>query len=248
MLKLVLKSFLAVVAVALSTTAAKADFVIDDFTSPNPPTLYSLAAAASTYTATDFVGAATRNISVTQTINTGTPGATNGYFGVHPVNGPSFNLATQNIGLNAPYATLAYSYSTPQNLSLSGTSIKFTFNPLNTAIPFSVRISDGTNTSFQVGTVMTGQPTTTFTLPMSGFTNVSLSAVNLIELHINYDLSVNGGSQFDADVTLKDFRVTTPLPQDPGNNPAVPAPAGLVLLLAAAPVLGLRRLRRKLAA
>jgi hypothetical protein len=244
MLKIVLKSMIAVVAAVVSGSIAKADFVIDSFVVPNPAVVYSLGTAAgSTYTATDTVSAGvSRNITVTQTGTTLFSGSTNGVYGTTGAGG-LFQLNTANISTSASYASLKYTYATAQNLAAGGTSLQFTFFPLTTTAPFSVRLSNGVTTSTLTGTVIGGPTSTTFTLPIAGFGSASyLSSITSVELFLNRDV-VAGTSIPDADITVTDVRVLTP-----NTDPVVPAPAGLVLLLAAAPALGIARLRRKVVA
>ena len=98
MLKRVLYRAAAVTAALVLGGSAKADFVIDDFSSPAAVS-YSLAGpAGSTYVnnATTTATGVGRGVTVTQTVNaTGFAGQTSGFFGSGAANGPQFNLGTQ---------------------------------------------------------------------------------------------------------------------------------------------------------
>jgi hypothetical protein len=242
MMKRFLKTLAAVIAVVATTSAAKADFVIDNFTVPAPAVTFGLGTAAgSTYTATNTVGAATRSIYVEQTGVTLFANSTNGIYGTTSLGGV-FQLNSPNISTSASWARLSYAYSTAQNLA--GSNLVFSFLPLTTSTPFSVVVSNGTSTATQVGTVVGGPTTTTFSLPMSGFGSSSfLSSITSIELYLNRDVlttAPNGGSVPDTDVTLTNVVIE--------GAPVVPAPPAVILMLAAAPALGLARFaRRKIA-
>ena len=235
--RVLLKSVVAVAAVLFTGTIAKADFVVDTFTTPNPASLYSLGAAVgSTYTQSDSLpGGITRQLVVTQTANiNGFAGATSGFVGTAAVGG-RFALST-NSGATA-WASLLYTYGTAQNLSVGGTDLRFTFSSADLNTPFSVTLSDGTVAKTQVG-VVTSSSVGTFFLPVSGFAGDGFNASHVvsIELQLNRN-AVSGVSTPEADLTLSDVRVTTP--------PAVPAPPAAILLLAAAPVIGLVRFARR---
>ena len=216
---------------------AKADFVIDTFNSPNPATPYSLAGpVGSTYSQLDaLAGGISRQLVVTQTANTFlAAGSTSGFIG-NTVVGGRYALST-NAGATA-WASLLYTYASPQNLSVGGTAVQFTFASADLNTPFSVKISDGTVTKTQVG-VVTSSSIGVFHLPLSGFSGDGFDASHVvsIELQLNRN-AVTGESTPEADLTLSDVRVTTPA--------AVPAPPAVILLLAAAPVVGLVRFARR---
>ena len=231
---------MAVAAVLFTGTLAKADFVIDTFTAPNPATTYSLSAAVgSTYTQTDsLAGGITRALTVTQTENLlGLAGSSNGVIGNTALGGRYVLNTNTN---TTAWSSLLYTYSAPQNLSVGGTSVQFTFSSADLNTPFSVKISDGTVTKTQVGVVTSASVGTSY-LPMSGFSGDGFDASHVvsIELQLNRN-ALTGESTSSADFSLSDVRVTTP-------PPAVPAPPAAVLLLAAAPIVGLIR-RRKVTA
>ena len=239
-----LTSVVAAAAVLLTATVAKADFVVDTFVNASPanPQTYSLGSAdGSTYTATDVLpSGATRTITVVQNGATLFNGSTQGIYGT-TIAGGLFQLNTGNVSTSAAYASLKYAYGSGQNLSGAGTDVIFTFLPLTTTAPFSVRLSDGTNVSTQVGVVNGSLSATTFNLAVSGFTGVNLANIRSIELFLNRN-AIAGTSVPDADITVTNVKIGTP--RDTGG-PVVPAPPAVILLLAAAPALGLVRFARR---
>ncbi len=220
----------AVAALALSVATAKADIIIDDFSTPNPAAGYSLAApVGSTFSRID----GNRTLTVTQTQNDfGLSGSTSGLIGTTLVGG-RYVLNTST-GTTA-HSSLLYSYGTALNLSSGGTILKFSFTSTDLNVPFSVIVGDGTNTSTQVGLVTVP---TNLTFNVAGFSGVNLGAISSIELVLNRNV-ISGASTQSADFSISNVTITTPTPV------GVPAPAGVLLALAALPVLGLRRALRK---
>ncbi len=241
MFKRTLTSAVAIAAMLLTTTVAKADFVIDTFTTPNPATAYSVGTTSgSTFSAVpSTIGAGvTRNITVTQTGNVFI--ATNGFFGnTGAVAGAAFQLNTSNSSTASAYAKLSYTYSSAQNLNTGGPVLLFSFDALQTAAPFSVVLSDGTTTATQTGLVAVGSSSTSFAIPLSSFSGTNLNAITSIDLFVNRNVTTNTSSP-DADITLRDVRVSQDV-----TPPSVPAPPVAILLLAAAPALGLVRFGRR---
>ena len=238
--RVLLKSVVAAAAVLFTGTVAKADFVIDNFVTPNPAVSYSLGGAVGAiYPQTDILASGiTRNLVVTQTENIfGDAGNTTGKIGTTVVGG-RFIMSTA-AGATA-WASLLYTYGSAQNLSVGGTSVLFTFASADLNTPFTVKISDGSLTKIQIG-VVSSTSLGTLAIALSGFAAEGLdtSHVTSIELQINRN-DTTGDSTPQADVTLSDVRVTTPAPPA-----AVPAPPAVLLLLAAAPVMGLVRYTRR---
>ena len=238
-----LTSAVAIAAMLLTTTVAKADFVIDTFTTPNPATVYTLGSTSgSTFVSGPSVitPGVTRNITVTQVGNVFI--AANGFYGnTGAIAGSGFQLNTSNSSTAASYAKLSYTYSSAQNLTTGGPVLRFSFDALQTAAPFSVVLSDGSTSATQTGLVAVGGSSTSFAIPLSSFSGTNLNAITSIDLFVNRNVTTNTSSP-DADITLRDVRVSQDAP------PAtVPAPPVAILLLAAAPALGLVRFgRRKL--
>ena len=236
-----LTSAVAIAAMLLTTTVAKADFVIDTFTTPNPATTYSVGnTTGSTYTNSMSLGGYTRGITVTQVGNVTI--AAGGFFGTSAFDGAAFQLNTSNSSTgSASYAKLNYAYSAAQNLSAGGPVLRFSFDALASPTPFSVVLGDGTMTATQTGLVLPGSSATSFAIPLSSFSGTNLNAITSIDLFVNRNVTTNTSAP-DADVTLRDVRISQDVP------PAtVPAPPVAILLLAAAPALGLVRFgRRKL--
>jgi len=242
MLKRFLMGMFAAVA---ATSAAKADFVIDTFIVPTPATTYTLGTAnGSVYSsgAMALGGGLTRTITANQ-VGPVTLAAT-GFFGSSAIDGQAFQLNTSNSSIgSATWALLNYSYATPVNLAVGGPVLKFSFDALATPTPFTVIVGDGTLTASQTGVVAVSTSSTTFELPLTGFGSVDLSMINSVQIYVNRN-TVTDFSQPDVDITLRDIRVS-----QSDTNPVIPAPPAVVLLLAAAPALGLVRFaRRKIAA
>jgi len=241
-----LKRFLmGVVAVFIASTAAKADFVIDTFTTPTPATVFTLGNTdGSVYSSgsSSLGGGLTRNITVTQVGNVSI--AANGFFGTSAFDGPAFQLNTSNSSIgSATFALLDYTYAAPVDLAVGGPVLFFSFDALATPTPFTVVVTDGMGgTSTQTGLVAVSAASTTFSFPLVDFTGVDLTSVSGLQIYVNRN-TVTGTSSADTDITIRDIRVSQ------GDTPVIPAPPAAVLLLAAAPALGLARLaRRKLAA
>jgi hypothetical protein len=180
-----------------------------------------------------------RTLTVTQTANgLGSSGATQYLVGTTPVGG---RLALATAPLATANIQALYSYGTAQNLAAGGTSLQFTFASADFGVPYSVQLSDGTNTATQSGTTATGPGVYSFST--GSFGGVDLTAVTSILLSLNRNLQVGPASDVvSADFSLSDVRVLTPVVPPP----AVPAPPAAVLVLAALPVLGLARARRNL--
>jgi len=247
MFKRTLTSAAAIAALLLTGTAAKADFVIDTFTNPSPATTYSLGTTAgSVYSS----GPSAVSPGVTRTITVNQVGnvtiAAGGFFGTSAIDGAAFQLNTSNSSIgSASYAKLNYSYATGQNLTTGGPVLRFSFDALQTPAPFSVVLSDGVTTSTRTGLVNVSGSSTSFAIPLSSFTGINLGSIRSIDLFVNRNVVTNTSSP-DADITLRDVRVSQDVPPP---TPSVPAPPVAVLLLASAPALGLVRFgRRKLGA
>ena len=247
MFKRALTSVAAIAAMLLTTTVAKADFIIDTFTSPNPATSYTVGTSSgSTFSSGPSVinPGVTRNITVTQVGNVSS--AAGGFFGLSSIDGAAFQLNTPNsiASGSASFAKLAYTYSSAQNLNTGGPILRFSFDALGIATPFSVVLSDGTTSATQTGLVLVTGSSSNFSIPLSSFIGTNLSTITSIDLYVNRNVNTNTSAP-DTDVTLRDLRVT----QDVTPPPSVPAPPAALLLLAAAPAFGLVRFgRRKLGA
>lgn len=236
MIRLTLRRLTAIFAVVVGLAVAnpaRADIVIDNFAGPNPGVVFALdAPVGSTFNRTD----GNRTLLVTQTQNSfGLPSSTNGIIGQTGVGG-RFVLNT-NTGTTA-YASLSYSYASPLNLMAGGTILNFAFTSTDLNVPFSVTIGDGTSTSTQVGLVTSP---TNLSFDLSSFGGVNLDSVSSIKFDLNLNTLTNA-STTSADFSVANITITTP------NVAAVPAPPAFALLLAAAPVVALRRWKAKKAA
>ncbi len=237
-----LTSAVAIAAMLLTTTVAKADFVIDTFTTPTPAQTYTVGNTNGSFftngpTSVDSGGS--RSITVTQVGNVTI--AAGGFFGTSAFDGAAFQLNTSNSSIgSASFAKLSYTYASPKDLSTTTSPIlRFSFDALASPTPFSVVLSDGSTSSTQIGLVTPSSSTTSFAIPLASFTGTNLNAITSIDLFVNRNTSTNFSAP-DADVTLRDLRVTQDTPP-----PSVPAPPVAILLLAAAPALGLVRFGRR---
>lgn len=248
MLKRVLFRAAALVAAMALGGSARADFVIDDFTTPNPNTGLVAVSPLSASTRIDNLtsqGTPTRSLTVSETANgLGTAGATSYLVGNTPAGG---RLALATAPLTTANIQAQYTYASGQNLAAGGTSIQFTFASADFGVPYSIQLTDSNNiTATQSGTTTTGGgvyafSTDSFLNTPTGPTGLNLNAITSIILSLNRNLQTGGGDVSSADFTLSDVRVLTPT-----APPPVPAPPAAVLVLAALPVLGLARARRLL--
>jgi len=246
MFKRALTSAAAIAALILTSTVAKADFVIDTFSSPTPAILYTLGTAGgSVYNngPTTVAPGVTRTITVTQVGSV--TNAAGGFIGTSSIDGKAFQLNTSNSSIgSASYAKLTYTYASAQNLTSGGPVLRFSFDALASPTPFSVVVSNGTTSAIQTGLVLPSSSSTSLAIPLSTFIGTTLGSITSIDLFVNRNVSTNTSSP-DADVTLRDVRISQDTP--PPVDPVVPAPPAALLLLAAAPAFGLVRFgRRKL--
>jgi len=238
------RTAVAIAALVLTSTVAKADFIIDTFTTPNPATFYTLGnTSGSVYNngPTTVAPGVTRTITVTQSGNISF--AAGGFIGNSLFDGKAFQLNTSNSATAASYAKLSYTYTSPQNLTVGGPVLRFSFDALASPTPFSVVVSNGTTSAVQTGLVVAGSSSTSLAIPLSSFVGTTLNSITSIDLFVNRNVTTNTSSP-DADITLRDVRISQDVPP---VDPVVPAPPAVLLLLAAAPALGFVRFgRRKL--
>jgi hypothetical protein len=202
----------------------RADILVDDFSSPNPAVSYSLAApVGSNFVRVD----GNRTVTVTQTQNSfAAAGFTTGLIGNSAL-GPRMNL---NTGVNTTaFASLSYSFAGGLNLSTAGSLLDVTVNSTDLNVPFSVILTDGTNTSTQVGIITS--PTSQ--LSVAAFSGVNLNAITSIQLVLNQNVLTSASTE-SADFSISRVNIVQPAS-------SVPAPPAVLLALAALPVLGLRR-------
>lgn len=236
MTRVLFKSVVATMAVALTGTAARADILIDDFSSPNPSTVFGIGPGPNPLVITTpvaTVGNPTRTVTMTVTAP-------------NPVSTGSLNGRIGEGAFNANYAfgasgtiRIAYSYASAvnfvPNMSAGGSMGDLLFvgsgdEGRAANIPLAVTIATAT-----------GDLTYTGTLP----TNTDLTVIPLNSLSGTGNLAQVNGVTIDitagdaADLFVDSIGVTTP---------AVPAPPAAVLALAAVPALGLLRAARRKAA
>jgi hypothetical protein len=247
MFKRVLTSAAVIAAVLSTTTPAKADFIIDTFTSPNPATTYTLGTTTGSVfnSSPSKVGpGVTRTIEVTQVGNATI--AAGGFYGNSAIDFAAFQLNTSNTSFgSASYAEPTYAYASDQNLDAGGPVLRFSFDALQTSAPFSVVLSDGTTSATRTGLVNASSSSTNIAIPPSTFIGTNLTAITPVSLYVNRNATATPNfSAPDADITIRDIRVSQDIPP---VVPVVPAPPAAILLLAAAPAFGLVRFgRRKL--
>lgn len=231
----------AVVAVALLAGAvapAKADFVLDDFSSPNPGTLYT---GPGTLGPTALGSGWSRTATVT--LSAGPSSGVTGVIGTDPRTpslGTVFELSTT--AASTAYARLDYTVGSPVDWSVTGANVTglttaFTFADLS--VPYSVVLTDSANNTLTYTGTITGAGT--YSAPIGSFTGTgNLAAITGVSIYLNQNV-VTGASTTSADFVIDDLTVNnTPSP--------VPAPPAALLALAALPVLGLRRAFRAKAA
>lgn len=206
---------------------ARADFD-DTFSAPSPGQLVPIS-PGSPYTNTSPLNAGL-NRTTTATVTTGSATVELGDFGSSSVFALSINRSSTGFG------QLDYAYTTPQDLSTSGTDFILDFEFADINVPFSVTLTDSLGaTSTQSSTVVSGGATYTF--EMSSFAGVDLSMVSNISVAINQ----GSGSVAAADFSLDRVRIASP--EVPPSNP-IPAPASFLLLAIGGAGLGLiRKLR-----
>ena len=233
------RAVVAVAALALSVATAKADIIIDDFSSPAPATAYAIAPDPSPLVIVNNIGGGlTRTVTLTVT-NPAVPG-TNALTG--SVGGGLFT-ASFNV-FSSGTAQIAYSYAAPANfipnVPAGGVVGNLVFAGAGDSgfaanIPLTITIATSTGNLTFNGTLPLTPAISTVSVGLAGFTGTGdLASVT----GVTVDLT--GGQA--ADLIFDSIGVTTP--DAPPTN-GVPAPAGVLLALAALPVLGLRRAFRK---
>lgn len=219
-----------------SVSQAKADFTLDNFSQPNPGVFYQIAALnANPYTlVTDLGVQPTIGVSVTRTgmvsVTSGlSPNAASGTIGAG-----GFEVSTA--AASTAIATLSYTFSSVANFTATGVNaLSVNFSSSDLGVPYSFRITDGTNTSTISGLATAGAGT--YTTSLSAFSGVDLTAVTGFDVLLNQDVSGVTPSKASADFVIGNVSVVQSVP--PTND--VPAPPAAFLALAALPILGLRR-------
>ena len=234
------RAVVAVAALALSVATAKADIIIDDFSSPASPTNYAIAPDVNPLTITSNIGGGiTRTVTLAVTSPT-SPGV-NALTG--SVGGGLFT-ASFNV-FSSGTAQIAYSYAAPANfipnVPAGGVVGNLVFAGAGDSgfaanIPLTITIATSTGNLTFNGTLPLTPAISTVSVGLAGFTGSgNLASVTGVTVDL-----VGGQA---ADLIFDSIGVTTPDAPPPTNG--VPAPAGVLLALAALPVLGLRRALRK---
>jgi hypothetical protein len=239
----------AVAAVALligAAAPAKADFVLDDFSTPgvfyqisqlnsNP---YSLSTSLGTNSALGVAVTRTATVDVIAGLSPGAALGTIGHNSSTGVNG--FEVSTAAASTATARAT--YSFSAPANLTATGVSavsLGFLFSDQN--VPYSFVVKDSHGNSATVSGSATAGPGN-YTTNLSAFTAanpaIDLTSVTGFDIALNENLATNA-STTSADFVLGSVSIVQPN--------AVPAPPAILLAVAALPALGLRRVFRKAA-
>lgn len=225
---------------ALSVATAKADIIIDDFSLTAPATQYAIGPDANPLVIVNNIGGGlTRTVTLTVT-NPTTPGANaltgqvgDGLFSA------SFNVVSSGT------ANIAYTYAAPANfipnVGAGGAVGDLVFSGAGDSgfaanIPLTITIATTTGNLTFNGTLPLTPAISNVSVGLAGFTGTGdLASVTGVTVNL-----VGGQA---ADLIFDSIGVTTPDAPPPTNG--VPAPAGVLLALAALPVLGLRRALRK---
>jgi hypothetical protein len=245
------RTFLAVTALTLGVSTTRADVVIDDFSVQNPGVVFNLAApVGSTFSATDsLAGGMTRSVLVTQTANVSSPligSQTQVQLGFQSIPGPTVanvNGFSMSTTVNATAnGVLTYSYASPLSLTMNGiNAIAFTATQSDLFVPYSLTLTGTAGSTTFTGVVPAANVSfpTTVTNAISTSLVASLGDLSSVTLTINQ----GAGTVQSADLAIADFRLVGTPPQ---QDPVVPAPPALFLMLAALPALGFRKVRAKL--
>ena len=237
MLRVLITPVLATMAVALTGTSARADILIDDFSLPNPATMFAIGPGPNPTTVTTSLGG---GLSRTITLNVTAPTPVSGNRLVGDIGEGTFSA---NFASNASGTIqIAYNYASAvnfiPNVSAGGAMGDLTFT--GAADP---GFGPNTPLTLTIATA-TGDLTYTGTLPTSP--TPSTTSLSLGSLSGSGDLSQVTGVTLDitantaADLMLDSLGVTTP-----EAPPAVPAPPAVLLALATVPALGLLRAARR---
>lgn len=218
---------LATAATLAAPTAARAEYIVDNFNTPTQ-TFAITSAGTNPWTtprsSSDWTGSAT----VTST-PTFTTGGVSGYLGADP-DGIMGNGLGVFSGRATATATLQYSFTTPQDFStIPGAGVVLRFADSDQNMPFTVTLGDGAGTA--TGTATTNGVPGVYYIPFTELTGtVDFSSIDTLQVVVNG----NPGALSGTDFVLTEVKIAP-----------VPAPAGVVLGLAALPGLGLWRLRRR---
>jgi len=223
-------SVAALAAVALTTSVARADIEIDNFSAPDPRVLYSIGPDANPFVLnTDLGGGLSRTVTMTVTSAVGSNSLV-GQVGTGPSGGfltASFDVASQGT------ANIVYSYTTAQNFNPTGTPGSLLFraagdNGFGPDIPLNITVTTATGNLEFHGFLPLTPTVTDLDLAFSTFTGPGdLTQVTGVTINMT------GGQA--ADLLIDSIGVRTPPP------PSVPAPPAAFLALAAVPALGLWR-------
>lgn len=238
-----LRSLFIAAAVIGTSSAAKADILIDDFSAPNPGISYLISNSnpnGSVFVTNNVQPGINRTVTLTVT-STVVANSMGGDIGVTPL-GSLFSMSLNNS--SSGNAVINYSFSSPMNFIpnvASGGAIG-ALQYLSTAdagfgsnVPLDFTITTTTGT-LSYSTTM--NLTATFTP-----TNVNLASFtgtgDLTQV-TGMSITITGGQA--ADVALDAINITTP----PGTpTEPVPAPPAALLALLALPALGLRNRWKK---
>lgn len=230
MLRRFLLTVFSTAAVLALPTTVRAEYIVDNFTSPSGTTTISLSVSPPhTWNQNDSISGASRSITVQST--SGKPsvfGGVTGFLGYNSFdNVTGFGVYSGDI---APTSTLNYTFSSPMDFSTipnAGVVLTFASSSMNT--PFAVTLGDGSSTA--TGTAQTTGTPGVYYIPFEDLTGtVDYTSIDTLQVVING----NPGAKPGADYVLTEVKIAP-----------VPAPAGLILGLVALPVAGLWRLRRR---
>jgi hypothetical protein len=234
-------SVAALAAVALTTSAARADIEIDTFNQPDPVVQYAIGPDPNPFVlVTNLGGGLTRSITLTVTSAVGTNSLVGQVGGAGPI--PTGNMFTASFDVaSSGTVGIVYAYTSSQNFDPNGFPGSLTFraagdNGFGSDIPLTVTINTAAGDLTFNGFLPLTATVTDLDIPFSSFTGTGdLTQVNGVTINMT------GGQA--ADLLIDSIGVRTP------DQPTVPAPPAALLALAALPALGAYRAykRRKAA-
>lgn len=226
---------MAAVAVVAIPTVARAEYIVDNFTTPDSNTTFAITSAGTNpYTRSDTLSTGTSMERTRDLTITSNPvfsvGGVSGWVGPDP-DGMFGNGLGVFSGRSKATTTLGYTFANPTDFTgIPNAGVVLTFADSDQNMPFMVTLGD-TNGGTATGTAQTMGSPGVYYIPFTELTGtVDFSQIDSLDVVING----NPGSLTGTDYVLTEVKIAP-----------VPAPAGVVLGLAALPVVGLWRLRRR---
>lgn len=221
-------------AIAVSAGSAKADIILDDFTTPTPAVSYQINGAnPNPYTSP----AATANLGQSRVVEVNVLSGVGAFSATGQIGGGTFELSTP--AASTATAKVSYAFTTSPDLaSLVVTGITLSFNFADLSVPYSITVTDTSSATATAAGTITGAGS--YTTSAAAFAGVNLGSISSLEVFLNNNVLTNG-STTSADFILTTVTLNTqPIPPDP-----VPAPPAAFLALLAAPAFGVRKWLKK---